>query len=447
MNRSRGLKIALSFPELRQHGVEQFADLLRKRTGQLDLVVFPEGFEIIQATGAVRPEDIPGCSAMLDLQGRYVTLAREWDVSVIVGVSVDYGDTSVNGGGNDEFALFASPAGQTIVYHKHSTSLFTAFFDEGWSLERNIRAVGVKDAKIGLSICHDSYISLIPRALRAKGAQVWVNISFQNVRPHMWEAVLQARARENDMFAVCTLHRNSRPGKGQGRPQKEPYAFCPRGKIRLMELETDIWLDEIPEGDRAGRLFYFDTSSYGVLPPSTAEATTLPDGADVMSLSLDDTGVLDASSTAGDFPIRQIDLQTFIRAPERIWKEMLQVRPKVPLFIVCVGGDHEWQRFSSEVAAVIRARVIEFSTLFLFTACQGERIYMGAYRSSSYKDTRVFYPQRFPVSIDRRYLKGLESTYNISLCDARGKNSSIYFERVRQLIGFLDSGTMGTRTN
>jgi hypothetical protein len=376
---------------------------------------------------------------MLNLQRRYVKLARAWDASVTVGVSVDYGDTSISGGGNDEFALFVSPTGQAAVYHKHSTSRFTAFFDKGWSLEENLRVVRVRDIKIGLSICHDSYISLIPRAFKAKGAQAWVNISFQNVRPHMWEAVLQARARENDMFAICTLHRNSRPAKRQGRPQKEPYAFCPRGKIRLMELETNVWLDEIPEGERVGKLFYFDTSDYEVLPPAVATTTDLSDRADVMSLCLDGTDVLKVSPHGADFPIRQIGLQTFVRLPEKIWKEMLQVGPRVPLFIVRVDNEHEWHRFSSEVSAVVHARVIEFATLFLFLSSQGTHIYMAAYRSSSYKDTRIFYPQRFPVSIDRRYLKGLESTCNISLGDARGRDSNIYFERVRQLIGFLDT--------
>jgi hypothetical protein len=61
------------------------------------------------------------------------------------------------------------------------------------------------------------------------------------------------------------------------------------------------------------------------------------------------------------------------------------------------------------------------------------------YRSSNYKDTRIFHPEGFPVKIDRRYLEGPDSTCHIPLGDGRGKNRSIYFERVGQIIGFLEA--------
>lgn len=108
---------------------------------------------------------------------------------------------------------------------------------------------------------------MIPRVLKAKGAQVWVNVSFQNVRPRMWESVLQARANENEMVAVCTLHGNSHPARGDGRPRQEPYAFSHNGKIRLKDLEEHRYIDDIPVPRGTGRTFYLDTS---------AHETTLP---------------------------------------------------------------------------------------------------------------------------------------------------------------------------
>ena len=62
---------------------------------------------------------------------------------------------------------------------------------------------------------------------------------------------------------------------------------------------------------------------------------------------------------------------------------------------------------------------------------------MCAYRYSNYKDSRVFYPKRFPIKIDQRFLKGLESTYKISLNDPRKINNQVYFERVDEIIDFL----------
>lgn len=70
---------------------------------------------------------------------------------------------------------------------------------------------------------------------------------------------------------------------------------------------------------------------------------------------------------------------------------------------------------------IIKGRTIEFSTLFLFLD-DSENILMAACRSSNYKDCRVFYPNRFPFKIDKRYLKGLQSTYNISLSDNRNED-------------------------
>jgi len=435
------VKIGLAFPELGEHTLEDFIPTLRDAICQLDLLVVPEGFEIVQLDTGLVPGQLQDHTDVICLRERYTCVAKELGVSIVVGVSVDYHDASANGGGNDQYSMFVPPTGETIIYHKHSTSHFNAFFDDDWSIEGNFPVVEVNNVKVGLSICHDSYISLIPRVLKRKRAQVWINISFQNVRPHIWESVLQARASENAMFAVCTLHRNSCPDPGEGRPQKEPYAFSDRGKIKLRDLEEGRCIDKIPIDHRTGRIFYFDMFDYETYPVKALQAQSLASKACLVTICRDQAGTVGADPDDGQFVVKEIDIGGFLYSPERMWRMALDdPEGRVPLFVVRLRDNEEWTSHWPLIEKLVKGRVIEFSTLFLFVDGEMTTPLMAAYRSSNYKDARVFFPERFPIQVDGRYLKGLKSTYSISLNHGRNRDSNTYFERVGQLVQFLEDG-------
>jgi hypothetical protein len=322
------------------------------------------------------------------------------------------------------------------LYHKHSSSRFNAFFDDDWSIEASFPIVDVKGVKVGFSVCHDSYVSLIPRVLKEKGAEVWVNISYQNVRPHKWQAVLHARAAENGFTAVCTLHRNSR----ESFPQKEPYAFSESGKIRLRDLVDGKYLSEIPATRRAGRVFWFDTARHEVDPLEEVELAEQASVVKPLVVECGPRGKLRIGRGGADYSIRDISLETFVRFPERMWKAFLEGRKKSPdrlVFVIWAESAAAWTKSKPAVMSIIRGRVIEFSTLFLIMNRESGGPLLAAYQSSNYKDAKVLAPRQLPMKIDKGYLKGLDSTYWISLDDGRQRDEAVYFQRVQRMVDFL----------
>lgn len=435
------LRIGLAFPELGEHKLDHFLNVIRRAKSNLDLLVFPEAFEVMQQP-AVPPSRLWDHLEFPRVSAKYARAARELSISIIVGVAIEgHRRASASGKESDQHCLFTSPDGQATCYHKHSTSLYNAFFDDDWSVEGKLPVVPVGDVKIGLSICHDSFISLIPRALKRKGAELWVNISHQNVRPHIWQWVLQARAAESNMLAVCTLHRNSRPDRGEGKPQKEPYAFSDAGKVRLRDLTDDRYLEDIPAEGRAGRIYYFDASHYEAEPlayPSGARCASCPRP---LSIGRSKTGRPELEADSGRFVLKELSVESFLHRPETMWRLALDARSSTPVFVVRMADTRQWDEHKRLIDRVIRGRVVEFSTLFLFVDRHAVTPLMAAYRSSNYKDARIVSPKGFPVQIDRRYLKGMRSVHKISLDDPRkGKgDESIYFARVQQLLRFLES--------
>ena len=138
-----------------------------------------------------------------------------------------------------------------------------------------------------------------------------------------------------------------------------------------------------------------------------------------------------------EFIFKEIDIKSFIYAPERLWKICLDNRDQVVLFFVCLQNQMEWEQYRRKIIDIIKGRTIEFSTLFLFLD-DSEHIFIATYMSSKYKACRVFYPHRFPFKIDKRYLKGLQSTYDISLNDHRNTgHNDIYFQRVQRLVDYI----------
>jgi predicted amidohydrolase len=428
------LKIALAFPEFQKHDLNHFLKIVSNLSSPIDLLILPEGFEKITSEKVIEPEGINKVNEMQKLIKTYSKISKELGFSIIVGIAIDFRDRSLSGIGNDQYCLFVNPKGGKYIYHKHSTSRFTAFFDRDWSIQKNIRTIEAKNARIGISLCHDSYISLIPRVLKKKGAEIWVNLSHQNVRPAIWETVHQTRAAENDFISLCTLHRNS----SGNNPQKEPYAFSEKGKIILKELKSGKNIHEIPTKKRAGNIFYFNTNKYEHHPLKKNKATKLANKAEVLHVDLKDSKIKLVDDRSCKYFIEHIDINEFVFSPEKIWKLCLKRKNKIPLFVVWAKDKNEWNQHKTKIDRIIKGRTIEFSTLFIFLESLSQKIFMAAYRSSNYKNSRIFYPDNFPVKFDKRYLKGLSSTLSISLTDHRKQDKDIYFKRIYKIIDFLE---------
>lgn len=429
----KSLKIGLVFPELGVHDIECFLPLIKKHCKRLDLLVFPEGFETIRKDKAMAREEIGKLGGVKRLTDKYAKVSRQNSVAIVLGIQIDYHNISISGSGDDQYCLFMEPRGETKIYHKHSTSRYNAFFDDNWSINSNFIVRRIRNAKVGISICHDMYISLIPRVLKRKGAEIWINISYQNVRRHIWESVLQTRAIENGFIAACTLHRSSNASN----PQKEPYAFSEKGKIELRDLETDTNIATIPESERAGKIYFLDTSHYQILPSGSIALSKLPEKARTVSVNLTSEKKLFVQGKKPGYHIKAISIGDFLFSPERLWKISLEGKDRRTIYVVQAEDRKEWEDNQNKVTLIVKGRIIEFSTLFLFTDKNCSEIFMAAYRSSNYKDSRIFYPKKFPVKFDTRFLKGMQSTFSISLSDPRGPNGTIYFERVSELIDFL----------
>jgi hypothetical protein len=422
--------IGLAFPELNEHDLPHYCKVIKQTDAKFDLLVFPEGFESIKPNKDIKPESISEDHQIKELIKKYVAASKQYKTAIIVGVQVDYSSTLTSGGDNDQYCMVLDPKGDVAMYHKHSTSRHNAFYDSNWSIGRSFRVARINETNVGVSICHDSYISLIPRVLKKKGAEVWVNISYQNVRPTIWEAVHQTRAVENGFVAICTLHRN----RHAPNPQKEPYAFSKKGKIKLIDSESGEAIDSIPFHKRAGRIYYFDINKYQTYPSKSIDETDLPRNAD--RLLVTSSSKIQTTHDSNNFVFKVIDIQSFLHAPEILWRSGLDSRPRIPFFIIHLKNRAEWNTYQEAVMKVIKGRTIEFSTLFLFVA-EDEEILLGAYRSSNYKDCRLFYPGKFPFEIDKRYLKGLQSTFKISLDDYRNDDDTIYFQKIHDIIDFI----------
>lgn len=429
-NKQEPFIIGLVFPEIgKRHTCDYFTGLLDRT--KLDLLVFPEGFETIKSVDSdIAPVNGDDRRVKAVLK-QYASIATKYDIGVIFGFQVDYGN-----GKDDQYSAYLNPKGDNYIYHKHSTSIINAFFDPDWSIENNIRNVHLKGFNIGISICHDSYISLISRLLSKNGADIWINISYQNVRPNIWEPIHLTRAVENDIISLCTLHRNSKASNSQ----KDPYAFSSKGKIRLKDIKSNKYIDDLPENKRTGKIYIFDYHNYknykdAFTPP---DKSALSPKADKLSITKKDGDSIKLSNHTSRIVMEQITMNDYF-APEVLWKLALKHLGKTVIYIIHTGKD-EWPCKRMDVLKTIKGRAIEFSTAFIFLE-DLDSIRLCAYRSSNYKDSRMFIPNSFPITIDSRYLFGIKSTCDISLGDYRNrkKNGKLYFERIKKIIMKIES--------
>ncbi len=180
------------------------ADLLAGEA--VDFVLFPEGY--VSASDRGRAESLR-------------KLAANLNAPLLVGAE----DTTVDATGRAwQVLLRFDPDGlRSRVYVKHSTACAVAFERPDWAPSSALPTIELAGATAGATICHDQYLGLLPRALAARGARLWVNPSFDNVTGIKWSSILRLRAVENRFFSLCTLHCDV------SRRRTHPFGFSPDG--------------------------------------------------------------------------------------------------------------------------------------------------------------------------------------------------------------------------
>jgi len=170
----------------------------------IDFVLFPEGY--VSASDQGRAESLR-------------KLAADLKATLLVGAVVD--DTRRAW----QVLLRFDPDGSlpSQVYTKHSTAAAVAFERPDWEPSSALPTLELAGATAGATICHDQYLGLLPRALAAHGARLWVNPSFDNVTDIKWSSILRLRAVENRFFSLCTLHYDV------SRSKTHPFGFSPDG--------------------------------------------------------------------------------------------------------------------------------------------------------------------------------------------------------------------------
>ena len=214
------LRVAMVFPETDRNssnGVPPDATCAQPPTvpgvdafaGEpVDFVLFPEGY--IGASDKRSAESLK-------------KLASELGAPLLVGAIDNEVDTSDRAW---QVLLRFDPNGADAsrVYVKHSTAEAVAFERPDWEPRTMLPTFEFSGVSAGATVCHDSYLGLLPRYLTKAGARIWINPSFDNVDDIKWSSIHRLRAVENRVFALCTLHCNPK------KRRTHPFGFSPDGR-------------------------------------------------------------------------------------------------------------------------------------------------------------------------------------------------------------------------
>ena len=143
-------------------------------------------------------------------------------------------------------------SGPSRVYVKHSTAKAIAFERPDWEPRNVLPTFELNGVSAGATICHDSYLGLLPRFLARCGARLWVNPSFDNVTDIKWSSILRLRAVENRFFAMCTLHCDVT------RRRTHPFAFGPDGNALSARKAGSEVLRPLSTCVEAGQIYVVD---------------------------------------------------------------------------------------------------------------------------------------------------------------------------------------------
>ncbi len=408
------MRIALAFPDLSRDRPEDFMRQAVKLPQKPDLLVLPENAYAI--TGNNLRE-------FQQLSRQLQDFASNSGIAIITGLGLGgTAGTKLTWLQTDNWALMAKPGGQAAAYHKHTSSLNTAFDGAVWSSAEHLPILELKGGKVGLTICHDLFVSPLQRLQAQQGAEVLINISYANVRSYQWRTLLQAQAITNRVPMLYTLHRNP----DTALPQQAIYGFGPQGEFNLQSA-SGLSLRDIDPDARTGQLYLFDTHQ----PQQLAALQLQPSRRD-----WNGSGHIGRDGTVAGkhrhYCMIDLGMDDFLYHPEAMWRRALALRLEVtPAFRICTTPA-EYAAHRAEVHAIAPARMIEFGAV---AVVQTNKPVAVCYRSSNYKDT--FFSEATAgrhLRIDERYLFGPTKTLEL-LSGTQAEDAAQAERNFRRMVG------------
>lgn len=193
----RQLKVMLTVPQYQIHGKTKTAWLNAAgkfaSTNEADLVVFPEGF-LARYYGSGTVEDG---------QALIRKIATKLGTAVLAGFKTDEGY---------ETALYFNPKperGETAdhIHYKHVVSDRVAFKLPDWEKQvaRMLRPISIKGVELGAVICYEMFVPLIVDVMEKNGADVFIDLTGDNVQPEKWKTIVGGRSLEAKTPFLCTM--------------------------------------------------------------------------------------------------------------------------------------------------------------------------------------------------------------------------------------------------
>lgn len=409
------MSIALALGFWNRTDLQGIDRALQQAVVPLRLLVLPEGFLPLQlpATAYDRFWDAPqqhlatgGVLAPLQ------ALAVRHRLDLIAGIRLAPQDatlqTAVNGAAWDQAAVHVGPDGRLgCVYHKHGVGARSAFFDDGWSPGRAVPTVRLATGDtLALTLCNDMFLSPLVHAGAQQGARLWANPSFQNVRNGLWSAMLQARAYETGMTALCPLFRNPHAAN----PQDRVFAIAPGGNLPLLDAGSAAPLESCPAAARADRLYRIAPGLAPQLPQALPHAP-IPRAATGLQ-----TG-LEGAVRGAQRSVQRLDiaLDDLLHRPEKLWLALLDRPDATPILQADIAG-HPLPP-QPLLDRLLAARAVEFSGLVLLH--DGGTIRQACWRSSNYKHVRHATGAAPQIALDDRFLFGPIATLRQTMTDRR----------------------------
>jgi predicted amidohydrolase len=174
----------------------------------VDLVVFPEEYILFEDEERLKV---------------LCRLAQQLNTIILAGARKSHDSRNAHW---QTLVLIQPDATWNLLYHKHATAGAVAFELPDWTPQRQLPVFEVSGTYFGGTICHDSYLGLLQRYLAQRGAKIWINPSYDNVKEEKWSSILRLRAVENGVISLCTLHDNFAK---KLRPRTHPFGFAPDG--------------------------------------------------------------------------------------------------------------------------------------------------------------------------------------------------------------------------
>jgi len=229
------------FWESPEKNLEKAEMLLKKAVEhECSVAVFPEMFATgfsMNANSVVDPPDGPVIMGLCQLAERY-------GISVLAGVAVDQGDVYENR------AYAIDSEGNIIDSYTKNYGFSYSGEDEVYRSGERQSVFEIEGVQASVFICYDLRFPELFRKVANEVSVIFVIANWPDSRIDQWDALLKARAIENQCFIVA-VNRKGTDGNGLSY-NGHSSVFSPSGEeIELFRLDGECRCFDIDEGETA----------------------------------------------------------------------------------------------------------------------------------------------------------------------------------------------------